>query len=608
MESARSSNLQAGLEKILSSYLTARDQDSFGRNHELWSIFESVKDSIVDSLPPGEYPDVQVTWSMGQGNWSSVPWIAFLDSRETTTTQKGTYCCFLFRQDMTGVYLTYNQGVRELQKKHGRAEAREILRRHAKKLRERSTELMESGFKLDDRIDLRAQTSLGKSYEESTIAYKLYETDAIPPGTEILQDIDAVLQVYDSHVGKQKIANRIVSNGRLSDKLESSDHRTRLVDALIQFVSAQGFVFEPWQIAAYCAALRTKPFVILAGVSGTGKSKLPGLVAEGIGGKSKLIPVRPDWTDSSDVLGYEDLQGEFRPGPLLTLAREAKDDPQTHFTCIADEMNLARVEYYFAEVLSRIEDRRGSPTNGYSSSPLLNLNLRNDKRNWQMLGLPPNLAIVGTVNMDETTHGFSRKVLDRAFTIELSDIDLAAWNSDGFDRKVTPSDWPINGWYPRAIQLDELQDLPNTDRQSVDEVIDVLTNLNSFLVKGQLQIGYRVRDEIALFVLHANEIRSSFVSRADEQVNPLDLALHMKVLPRIVGGSNAIRRILLDLLGYTINGKPLDDEPSADSIRDDWDRAGRSATLNEAAYPRTAARLCLMWDRLRSEGFTSYWL
>ena len=189
-------------------------------------------------------------------------------------------------------------------------------------------------------------------------------------------------------------------------------------------------MFEPWQVAAYVTALRTKPFVILAGISGTGKSKLPALVAKGTGGHANLISVKPDWTDSSDILGYVNLQDEFQPGMLLRLAKKAQqpENQENHYVVIIDEMNIARVEHYFAEVLSQIENRKPCTNGGFTSEPLIVQNInRPEDQEWSQVCLPSNLAIVGTVNMDESTHGFSKKVLDRAFTIEISDIDLSNW-------------------------------------------------------------------------------------------------------------------------------------------------------------------------------------
>ncbi len=169
--------------------------------------------------------------------------------------------------------------------------------------------------------------------------------------------------------------NRLSKNNDKQDKDDQLVSLDNEVSHVIEAIALSGFYFEPWQIATYITAIRTKPFVILAGVSGTGKSKLPALVAKITGSKSKLLPVRPDWTDSSDVLGYCDLQGNFRPGPLLEFAREADERRDKHFICILDEMNLARVEQYFAEVLSRIEDWQFAEDGGYESGPLISIAL-----------------------------------------------------------------------------------------------------------------------------------------------------------------------------------------------------------------------------------------
>ncbi|SMC23755.1 AAA domain (dynein-related subfamily) [Desulfacinum hydrothermale DSM 13146] len=380
------------------------------------------------------------------------------------------------------------------------------------------------------------------------------------------------------------------------------------VEKVINHIQSRGFVYEPWQIAQYITAIRTKPFVILAGISGTGKSKLPALVAEATGGKSRLVPVRPDWTDSSDILGYVDLQGAFRPGALLELALEAMNDKERFWTCIIDEMNLARVEYYFAEILSKIEDRKGTAESGYKSDPLLGQSIKVKDTEWMNVILPPNLCLVGTVNMDETSHGFSRKVLDRAFTIEISEVHLDSWEPLVSANMGAIVDWPPTKWYPRAIRLPELRNLKEEEEQEVIRAVDVLKEINKLLIPAQLQVGYRTRDEVALFLIHANEIRESFTGSNGEKIDPLDLALQMKILPRIVGGSTAIRQVVLGLLGWAMAGEPYKNDEDARPIFEDWENAGRPMAITEAKYPRFAARLCLMWERLLTEGYTSYWL
>jgi 5-methylcytosine-specific restriction protein B len=214
---------------------------------------------------------------------------------------------------------------------------------------------------------------------------------------------------------------------------------------------------------------------------------------------------------------------------------------------------------------------------------------------------------VGTVNMDESTYGFSRKVLDRAFTLEFSDIDLTAWDTDG-QAEIPPRRWPVTAWFPRAIQLSDLESLSEEERRLIDQVVEALIEVNKLLIQAQLQVGYRSRDEIALFVLHAQETASLFVTSEGDMVDPLDLALQMKILPRIVGGSNTIRRVVIQLLGWTYQDKPFESEDEAGEVLQAWSSAGHPFALEGAKYPRTAARLCLMWKRLLSEGFTSFWL
>ena len=212
--------------------------------------------------------------------------------------------------------------------------------------------------------------------------------------------------------------------------------------------------------------------------------------------------------------------------------------------------------------------------------------------------------------MDETTHGFSRKVLDRAFTLELSELDLR-WTPDGDDRNTDDAHqtvWPLSYWHCRASRIDEL-DGPNvTMRQDVQLTIDTLEKVNQSLLYSQLQVGYRTRDEVALFLINAREISSSFVTRDGTPVDPLDLVLMMKILPRIVGGSNSIRRTLLGLIGFAKDGTPLKAEDDPAEILKAWEDDGRPPAYTAARFPRTAARLCLMWERLEVEGYTSFWL
>lgn len=600
--------LKSVFDNILSNYLLAR-QNPFRHEHALWEVFEELSKHFQEYI--SNHPTLIVKWSVGKGNWARVPWIAFVDSRETRSTQSGVFPVFLFREDMAGVYLALNQGIGVLKEKHGTPESRRILRERAEQLRRDLVllhALEERGFSLDDKIDLYIDRGLEKDFEASVIGYRFYRRGEIPNDVEMLDDLKQLLRTYDEYLERQPFREHATPALSVTPGPPHNDFRIEsAIHDVITHIAKRGFVYEPWQIAQYITAIRTKPFVILAGITGTGKSKLPALVAEATGGESKLIPVRPDWTDSADVLGYTDLENNFRPGPVLELAHNAAANTDQFCTCIIDEMNLARVEQYFAEVLSRIEDRHPQLNGGYRTGPLISQVAKEADAEWGDVVIPENLAIVGTVNMDESTHPFSRKVLDRAFTIELSEVNLAHWNQNGEPRRPVAT-WPVTAWNPIKIQLSELANPTDQQLSEISRAIAALQAVNILLSSAQLQVGYRTRDEVAFYLLHAQQIANAFVDHEGNAVDPLDLALQMKVLPRIGGDSNAIKRAVFGLLGWATTGIPLETYDEVNTILDSWEKLGRPSSLANSEYPRLAARLCLMGQRLAVDGYTSYWL
>ena len=377
------------LDTVLSGYREAT-QSKFSGSHPIAKAFEEASRALA-AIPSVVPRRIKVVPSVGKGNWASVPWISMLDPRATDTTQKGVYIVYLFRGDMSGLYATLNQGVTELKELSAEAQAEELTRR-AEAIRERVPELIAAGFALDNKIELRSATPLGAKYEPSTIAHKFYAVDGIPDPDELAADLHALLEAYETYLDGKKVP--VVND-------TSAPSRSEAFERMLEHIAATGFVFEPWQLAAYVTALRTKPFVILAGVSGTGKSKLPQLVGTATGAMLCRVAVRPDWTDSSDVLGYVDLRGSFRPGAVLQFAQAATSRLTQQHVCLLDEMNLARVEQYFAELLSGMEDRRPHSAGGFGGPALLVQKVAPEDASWETVGWPPNLAVVGTVNMDE---------------------------------------------------------------------------------------------------------------------------------------------------------------------------------------------------------------
>lgn len=353
---------------------------------------------------------------------------------------------------------------------------------------------------------------------------------------------------------------------------------------------------------------------------------MPRLFAEAVGAELRIEAVRPDWTDSADFIGYRDLKERFRPGRLLVFADQAAKDPSRPYFFVLDEMNLARVEHYFADVLSKIESRRregihlitdplvapeeitGGLVNDQPTEPTSTSAVQ-DERTWSEVSLPDNLFIIGTVNMDETTHSFSRKVLDRAFTLEFSDVDLTYQKPatrSGSTEDV--SSQGVQFLQPIGLTLAELYDqgLGNT----CDYVIQTLVQVNKSLQKAQLQVGYRVRDEACLYVCHAGEL--------PEILSPdtaLDYVLCAKILPRIQGGALILRDILLDFTELCLTSDNGVAGPFRNLILDVRrgdrplrDLVGKHPDVQAFKYPMTAIKTLIMLDRLDRDGYTSYWL
>jgi len=391
--------------------------------------------------------------------------------------------------------------------------------------------------------------------------------------------------------------NKYVKDVEMIGKLSVKDN----IKQINNYITSKGFTYPEGLIENFYLSLKTKPFVLLAGISGTGKTKLIQLFAEAINcneenGRFKLISVRPDWSDSSDLLGYNDLKGNFKAGPMINIIKQANEDRDNIYMVCLDEMNLARVEYYFSDLLSVMETRK-KVNDRIQSKVLLEdeeFIKPEDKKKYGGLYLPDNLYIVGTVNMDETTHPFSKKVLDRANTIEFSEINLDSFNLDQAEGKVIMG---LTNYFlrPRYVTLNDCEE-DNYD--SIQQVIDQLKEINEILKLGNLQVGYRVRDEISFYMLYNEEYNLIESNLA------FDFQLMQKILPRIQGSSSLIKEILMRLLAIAA-GK---DYSIIDGRIGDQAVKYTNDDSNEIKYPKSAQKLAYMIKRFEEDGFTSYWL
>jgi hypothetical protein len=396
-----------------------------------------------------------------------------------------------------------------------------------------------------------------------------------------------------------------------------------------------------------------KPFLLLAGISGTGKTRF---VREQAAAHNKgnsnycLIPVRPDWHEPSDLLGYISRIGLEGPCYVVTkllvfivaawqnaffsveenklICKHAAE--MTPYWLCLDEMNLAPVEQYFADYLSVLETRKWE-NEEYSCDPLLvsdTIKLLNAdmpdigqeklRKDLKLIGeendalwayflnngipIPPNLIVAGTVNMDETTHGFSRKVIDRAFT-----IDFGVFYPNDYDHYFEPPIRPKTLSFPLLSQVSK-EDLSvvSADTDGLKS-IDFLTAINTVLKGTPFELAYRALNELLLAVV-------SFAPKDVLELQAVwDDFLMSKVLPRIDGdteklsnsvddNSSDILSALLDVIDISFK-EILIKNQRLDLLRENKDEKENPLMIS----CRSKQKLEWMKARLTLNGFTTFW-
>ena len=357
-----------------------------------------------------------------------------------------------------------------------------------------------------------------------------------------------------------------------------------------QYINENGFTCDENVIENIYLSIKAKPFIILTGIAGIGKTTLARLFAESVGATTennryKKISVRPDWHDSKSLLGYLDLNGYFIPGALNDFILAAMDDERKPYFLCLDEMSLARVEYYFSEILSVMESRRHRSGKVYTDRLIGTEMFGRDaqaRELYSQLTLPENLFIIGTISSENAYTGISSKLLDRASLIEISQVSLFLQESQKTQQE------PIR-LGAKFLQSDMIT-LTNFTRQQdmIREVVTLLEAMNGILIKANAQIGLRVRDEICFYVVYNAEYRLM------TQENALDHAILQKILPRIQGKGSAVESVLTDLFKICAGTRS--------------DGAIRNYPGNRGGlFPKSAQKLSAMVKRFDREGETSYW-
>ena len=425
--------------------------------------------------------------------------------------------------------------------------------------------------------------------------------------------------------------------------------------------------------AFFTAAIKSKPFLLLAGISGTGKSRIvrefafkscPEYLQDKDGttpGNYCMIEVKPNWHDSTELLGYYSRLGS-KPGYQFTkfvkFLVKAKMYPNVPFFVCLDEMNLAPVEQYFAEILSILETRKvvigedGNKTikteaiidaehfkalgkiGGFAPNftdrdiymKLYDIDTESDideavgKRTdlkTEGLTLPDNVVIIGTVNMDDTTHQFSRKVIDRAMTIEMNGGNLRTMFGGSKNLEYLPDEkqkeWQ-NAFIRRYVTADEvLEAHSDVAKELVEKLPAQLEEINKALKGTPFEVSYRVLNELTIMVGVMLDEGMDLDDAIAQSVNNI---LLMKILPRIEGDAEmfALSREYKTKVGVTYDNRlewlkniaPDIKEPLTDAESDNNDTEEKAEAVKEH-QPTAKDKIQEMIDRLNNQEFTRFW-
>jgi hypothetical protein len=631
--------LKEKLSKFVNGWVQATKEQFTG--HPIANLFRQDLKNEIEQLVKQDFDSFEIKASVGAGNWANVPWLSILNPKITTTTQDGIYPVYLFNADGSGFYLSLNQGTtiptKNLGKKRSEKRAEDIKR----VLLSQFPRLKTWGVQ---EIDLKAETSLGKSYEKPNISAKFYSSDRLPESDELITDLQELLQIYKD-----------IEEFKFEHLLDEEDFS--------QSKSKELFTIQGVSLS--------KPFLLLAGISGTGKTRFVREQAKTSGqfaGTYCLTSVRPDWHEPSDLLGYisrlngaaeyittdvlqfiakawraiadsgltVEVQESEDQGERLVVAgeRDALNKVLPYWLCL-DEMNLAPVEQYFADYLSVLETREWRWTGDsftYSSDALLKPATINEVADIEKLrealgfdgeqydalwadichyglGIPFNLLVAGTVNMDETTHGFSRKVIDRALS-----FDFGAFFPNDYSDFFTPTSCNKRLSYPIWSNASKA-DLANTFDADGAKTLAFLSAVNAVLKNTPFELAFRALNELFLAVA-SSQPQDDLTLKA-----VWDDFMMCKVLPRIEGDTDKLttsdgKALLVELntvLAAQLAPIWLASDTDEDGQRPDLYRekiVADGATDEEKILRiscRSKAKLKWMSERLASATFTSFW-
>lgn len=441
-------------------------------------------------------------------------------------------------------------------------------------------------FGQDEKILVKSESDIINNWSNGSLVIKELSKETIPDNIyEVIEEtLINLKEFYLSLLPTKKEKNSIYI-------LKNKPQEDFKIRNLVNDLNESGLSFNEKLLVRYLSSLLTKPFVILTGLSGSGKTKLAQSVVKWICENESqycIVPVGADWTNREPLLGYPNaLKPEEYVKPengVLDLIVTANDHQELPHFLILDEMNLSHVERYFADFLSVMESKEeillhsGEIENGVPA----------------MLKVPTNLFIIGTVNIDETTNMFSPKVLDRANTIEfrVSQNEMKNFLGNIKDINMEALTGKGAGMAKSFLKMAASKEFPAED---IDIVNDSLVRFFTELKKTGAEFGYRSATEILRLINQLTLLDSKLSTN-----QKIDIAIMQKLLPKLHGSRRKLCPVLEKLGSFCImeNLNILKDVFG----KDDFD----FETNPNIIYPLSLEKIARMYKGAIDNGFTSF--